>query len=123
MYKRNTTKFKTSMTINQSSIGETIEQKIRRILNNKEPIKDSAPQVYTDREDGVVASLNIRTDKWEHAIEHTSNIEKSNTARREKHIGERTYDTMSKEQQEAFNTKYPDNKHALAAKNKGESGA
>lgn len=123
MYKRQTTPYKTTMKKNKSFVGETIEGKIRRIMNNKEPIKDSAPQVYTDRKDGVVPSLDIRTDKWEHAIDHTSNIEKSNTAKREKHIGEQTYDTMTKEQQDTFNKTHPDNKHAIIAKNKGESGA
>ena len=40
---------KTSIKCNESREGERIEEKIERILNNKEPIKDTAPQVYTDR--------------------------------------------------------------------------
>lgn len=45
--------------------GETIEQKMERVLVNKEPIKDGAPALYTERKDGVIPMFNIRTDKWE----------------------------------------------------------
>ena len=33
--------------------GETIETKCKRILVNKEPIKDGAPLIYTDRKEGI----------------------------------------------------------------------
>lgn len=45
--------------------GELIEDKVRRLTENKEPIKDSAPLVYTKKADGVLPQYNIRTDKWE----------------------------------------------------------
>lgn len=45
--------------------GETIENKVRRIVESKEPISDSAPMIYTNRKDGVIAAYNIRTDRWE----------------------------------------------------------
>ena len=45
--------------------GENIEVKVRRITENGEPIKDSAPMVYTEKKDGVRPEFNIRTDKWE----------------------------------------------------------
>ena len=45
--------------------GETIEQRVERIMSNREPIVDSSPRIYTDRKDGVRPELNIRTDKWE----------------------------------------------------------
>lgn len=63
--------------------GETIEQKIERILNNNEPITDGAPEIYTERKDGVLAGYNIRTDRWEIAAEGMSAVEKSVTAKRE----------------------------------------
>lgn len=62
--------------------GETIETKVFRIVNNKETIKDALPMIYTDRKDGVLAATDIRTDKWEVAIEATTKIEKSYAARR-----------------------------------------
>ena len=65
-YKRNTIT-KTSIRCNESQPGERIEEKIERLLNNKEPIRDTAPQVFTDRQDGVKPEYDIRTDKWEEA--------------------------------------------------------
>lgn len=49
--------------------GEPIEQKIRRILDEKEPITDGAPIIYTEKKDGVRPEFNIRTDKWDIAIQ------------------------------------------------------
>lgn len=45
--------------------GETMEQRVERIMSNREPILDSAPRIYTDRKDGVRPEFDIRTDKWE----------------------------------------------------------
>ena len=45
--------------------GESIENKVRRITENNEPITDGAPIIYTNREDGVLPAYNIRTDRWE----------------------------------------------------------
>lgn len=49
--------------------GEPIEDKIRRILDENEPITDGAPVIYTDKKDGVRPEFNIRTDKWDIAIQ------------------------------------------------------
>ena len=40
--------------------GEMIEEKVRRITENKEPISDAAPLVYTRKADGVLPQFNIR---------------------------------------------------------------
>ena len=50
----------TNLKVNTSKEGETIETKMERVINNKEPIKDGAPLIYTERKDGVKASTNIR---------------------------------------------------------------
>ena len=63
--------------------GETIEMKFKRILENKEPVKDGAPLLYTERKDGVKAEFNIRTDRFEIAVEATDKIQKSYKAKRE----------------------------------------
>lgn len=63
--------------------GEMLEEKVERIVNNKEPIKDGAPLIYIDRKEGIRASTNIRTDRWEVAIEATEAIAKSYKAKRE----------------------------------------
>jgi len=82
MYKPNAYR-PTRLKVNASVEGETIEQKIERIVNNKEPIKDGAPIIYTPRKEGIRPSTNIRTDRFEIAIEATDKIAKSYKARRE----------------------------------------
>ena len=62
--------------------GESIEEKVRRVVETKEPIEDGAPLIYTPKEDGVVAAYNIRTDRWEIAqdamsIKYKAEIAKS----------------------------------------------
>lgn len=49
--------------------GERLELKIDRMTQNNEPIGDSAPLIYTPRKDGVIAAYDIRTDKWDIALE------------------------------------------------------
>ena len=43
--------------------GESIETKCARILQDKEPITDTAPIIYTAKEDGVLPAYNIRRRK------------------------------------------------------------
>lgn len=74
---------KTTLTLNNSYIGETIEQKVDRIMNNKEPIKDGAPLIYTDRKDGVQPQYDVRTDRWEIATEAMDKVSKDRLAKRE----------------------------------------
>ena len=38
---------------------------MRRVIDNKEPITDGAPIIYTERNLGVLPAYNIRTDRWE----------------------------------------------------------
>lgn len=99
MYKQNKTQ-KTSLLVNKSYEGETIEDKIRRIVNNKEPIKDGAPLIYTERKDGVKPEYDIRTDRFEIAVDATDYIARSAQAKREakqKGIGEEAKEGMAKE--------------------------
>lgn len=63
--------------------GERLEEKINRITNNKEPIKDGAPLIYTERKDGVKAAYDIRTDRFEVAIDAMEAVTKSHRAKRE----------------------------------------
>jgi hypothetical protein len=74
---------KTRLTSTEILEGEPIELKIERILNNNEPITDGAPEIFTERKDGVVSAYNIRTDRWEIACDGMSQVEKSITAKRE----------------------------------------
>lgn len=85
MYKRNKIK-NTSLKVNTSYEGETIEQKINRIVNNKEPISDGAPQIFTERKDGVRPEFDIRTDRFELAVEAMDKVSKSKLAKRENRL-------------------------------------
>ena len=40
--------------LNKCIDGESIEVKIRRIVDEKEPITDGAPIIFTDAKDGVL---------------------------------------------------------------------
>lgn len=77
---------KSSITRNEGLEGETIEMKIERVVNNKEPITDGAPLIYTERKDGVLPGYDIRTDRFEVAIEAMDKVTKSNLAKREQKL-------------------------------------
>lgn len=49
--------------------GELLMTKIKRILDENEPLTDGAPLIYTPKDKGVIPEYNIRTDKWEIAME------------------------------------------------------
>lgn len=63
--------------------GERLETKIERILENKEPIKDGAPEIFTERKDGVLPGYNIKSDRFEIAAEAMDKVTKSKLAQRE----------------------------------------
>lgn len=58
---------KTSIEIkcNELYEGESIEEKVRRVVMSKEPIEAISPMIYTERKDGVLPEYDIRTDRWE----------------------------------------------------------
>lgn len=118
MYKQNKMQ-KGTLSLNQQYIGETIEEKVRRITINKEPIKDNAPRVYTERKDGIIPSHDIRADKWDAAIDAMDKVAQAKFQSREQRIGEKTFDTMTNEQQKAFLEKFP---NAKVAKGKPAQG-
>lgn len=82
MYKP-TTPTKTTLKVNEGYQGETIEKKIRRIVNNKEPITDGAPIIYTERKEGVKPEYDIRTDRFEIALDAMDKVAQSHKAKRE----------------------------------------
>lgn len=73
--------------------GERIEDKIQRMTENNEPIKDGgAPMIYTPKSSGVIAAYNIRTDRWEIAQEAMSKAYASDIAKA-KQYGEKQENT------------------------------
>ena len=73
----------TNLIVNNSLEGETIETKIERILTQREPIKDGAPLIYTERNGGVLPEHDIRTDRWEVAIDAMDKVTRSQIAKSE----------------------------------------
>jgi len=88
MYRHRITQ-KTNITRNVSTEGELIEQKVERIMVNKEPIEDGAPVIHTERKFGVLPEYDIRTDRFDLALEATGHIERSAKIKRMKGIAER----------------------------------
>lgn len=82
MYKRNKVA-KTTITINQSKEGETIEAKVRRVMDRKEPIEDGAQLIFTERKDGVPPEYNIRTDRFEIAVDMMDVANRMHVAKRD----------------------------------------
>ena len=52
----------------EDTIGEELIIKIKRIMDENEPLTDGAPLIYTPKEKGVIPEYNIRTDKWQIAM-------------------------------------------------------
>ena len=73
----------TTIQLNDSYEGETIEQKVRRITQNQEPITDGAPIIYTERKDGVKPEYDVRTDRFELAVEAMDTLTQQKLAKRE----------------------------------------
>lgn len=63
-------------------IGESLEEKVRRITTTREPIENSAPMIYTDRKDGVLPQYDIRTDRWEIAQNAMDKVQAMEIAKR-----------------------------------------
>lgn len=88
LYKRQ--KFESSkLRINTSEVGELLITKVERVMKNNEPITDGAPIVYTERKDGVRPEHDIRTDRFELAIDATDVNTKGQIAKRKLGIKER----------------------------------
>lgn len=79
----------TLITVNNALEGETIEAKMRRIENNKEPISDSAPVIYTERKDGVLPQYDIRTDRFDIAVDAMTAVAQAKITERRARIEER----------------------------------
>lgn len=85
MYKRNKPA-KTTLIHNKSYIAEPIEMYADRIMNNKEPIKNASPLIYTDREEGVLSEFDVRTDKFEEIVGAFDKMQASQLAKRQEKI-------------------------------------
>ena len=80
-------------------IGESIENKVRRITENNEPITDGAPIIYTNRDDGVLPAYNIRTDRWDIAQAAMDAVNQANLAK------SKNYGKIEKQEENALESK------------------
>lgn len=71
---------RTTIEVNTSVEGESVELKLERAIHNREPIDNTiGAKAYNERKDGVIASRNQRTDRFEvaaSASEKVANIKK-----------------------------------------------
>lgn len=81
--------------------GESIENKVRRITENNEPITDGAPIIYTNREDGVLPAYNIRTDRWDIAQQAMDAVNQANLAK------SKNYGKIEQQEKNALESKEP----------------
>lgn len=75
--------YKSKILVNQSREGVSIEKQIEAMVNNKEKIGIDTPIVYTPRNEGVLAAYNIRSDRFDIALDAMDKINKSYGARRD----------------------------------------
>lgn len=71
----------TGMSVNTSYEAEHFHMKIRKMMENKEPIESITPLIYTPRKEGVIPQYDIRTDKFEIAMEARNSIDATITAK------------------------------------------
>lgn len=73
---------KTTLRVNASTPGEPLHWKVERMLNNREPLtEDGVQPIYTERSLGVLPHLDIRTDRFDIAVEATTTLAKQQAAK------------------------------------------
>lgn len=60
-----------------------LEKKIEKLISNKEPIGKDVPLRYTERKEGIIKDYDIRTDRFEVAMEAMDKVHKTNIAKRD----------------------------------------
>lgn len=74
---------KSNFNINESYEAERLEYKIQKMMDAKEPIGSEVTPMYTERKDGVLPQYDVRTDRFEIALEAMDKVSKSEIAKRE----------------------------------------
>lgn len=67
-------------------MGQSLEEKIRRITESEAPIEAIAPMIYTERKEGVKPEYDIRADKWEIAQQAMTTIADGKRLKRQERI-------------------------------------
>lgn len=74
----------TMLDINTAVSGESIEEKMYRAANENTPIDQQAEILYTEKKDGVLPETDIRTDRFDVALEAMDKVTATRRAMREK---------------------------------------
>lgn len=72
---------KTQINCTKTEEGESIEQMLRRLCANKQPIPDNVPELFTAKADGVLPNTDIRTDRFDIAAEAKDMYDRSEIAK------------------------------------------
>ncbi|MBB5441064.1 hypothetical protein HDC92_004768 [Pedobacter sp. AK017] len=64
----------TSLTVNESVEGESIETRIERLMANGDENPETKELIFTRKEDGVIGGFDIRHDYWDEAYEKASEM-------------------------------------------------
>ena len=76
-------KIKSSINIHDFKEGVRLEDRVTKWTEEGTPIDDSAPIIYTERKYGVFPEHDIRTDRFELAIDAMDKVTKSRIAKSE----------------------------------------
>lgn len=68
----------TSLAVNESVEGESIETRIERLMANGDENPEVKELLFTRPQDGVIGGFDIRHDWWDEAIEQTSIMAEKN---------------------------------------------
>ncbi|MCM1042450.1 MAG: hypothetical protein NC396_08520 [Bacteroides sp.] len=96
-YRKYNKSIKSLIACNECVSGESIERKMERVMEENQPIEDVAEIAYTDKKDGVRPETDIRTDRFEIALEAMNKVTASRRAKREEAMKEPNKTTVSGE--------------------------
>ena len=65
---------KSQIIVTATAEGKSIEEEIRKMIQNKEPIQATAKINYTERKEGVLPQYNIRYDKFNGAVDASGKV-------------------------------------------------
>nr|WAE43655.1 MAG: hypothetical protein [Microviridae sp.] len=68
--------------VNKGYKGERIEDRVHRMMYSNEAIGDGSPLIYTDRRKGVMPEHDIRTDRFEIALDAMNGVTERNKEKR-----------------------------------------
>lgn len=92
----------TSLAVNESVEGETIETRIERLLANGDENPEVKELIFTRAEDGVIGGFDIRHDWWDEAIEQTSIMAEKNQELDGKRLEKRKEMIKKKQEEDKF---------------------